>query len=241
MTPSRSYVPVSILYEDNHLLVVEKPINVPTQEDASGDSDLLNQLKADVKRRYDKPGAVFLGLVHRLDRPVGGVMVFARTSKSAARLAEQVRDRSFGKTYFAVAEGDLPSRGSLVHHLWKDRDRNRVSVVSPGRAGAKEARLRYEVVERRGESSLVRVELETGRSHQIRVQFATIGCPLYGDHRYGSARGSKRQLALWSTRIEITHPTRKDRMRFESLPPARDPWDRFDRFTLDSAGHRSNE
>lgn len=233
----RGMTSIRVIYEDNHLLVVEKPVNVPTQEDASGDADLLSLLKADVKRRYDKPGDVYLGLVHRLDRPAGGVMVFARTSKAAARLSQQVRDRTMVKRYLAVLEGRPKARGELVHHLRKDRERNQVSVVAAGAAGAKEARLRYEVLEHRAGSSLVSIELETGRSHQIRVQFAAIGHALVGDHRYGSAQGTRAQLALWSSRIEIAHPTRKDRMRFDCLPPARDPWNRFERIAQGTAGH----
>ena len=218
---------IEVLYEDNHLLVVEKPSNVPTQADESGDPDLLSLLKKDVKVRHNKPGNVFLGLVHRLDRPVGGVMVFARTSKAASRLSDQVRTRAFGKQYLAVVEGRPSKSGTLEHTLLKDRDHNIVRVVGKGTAGAKDARLHYEVLESRENLSLVRVELETGRSHQIRVQFQAIGTPLSGDHKYGSARGTRQQLALWSSAIELSHPTTKETLRFRSKPPARSPWDRF--------------
>ena len=218
-------MPVPVLYEDNHLLVVVKPVNVPSQGDASGDPDLLGRLKEDVKRRYGKPGKVYLGLVHRLDRPVGGVMVFARTSKAASRLASQVRERSFDKTYLAVTEGVPTARGVLEHHLLKDRERNHVRAVAEGTPNAKRAILEYEVLERAAGRALVRVALLTGRSHQVRVQFATIGHPLFGDHRYGRARGSQQQLALWSFALELEHPTRKERMRFACLPPIdREPW-----------------
>lgn len=218
---------IRLLHEDNHLLVVEKPINVPTQADASGDPDLLSLLKQGVKERHSKPGAVYLGLVHRLDRPVGGVMVFARTSKAASRLAEQVRSRSFGKQYLAVARNVQSTGGTLEHWLMKDRERNIVRVVAAGTAGAKAARLHYEVMDRAGDQTLVRIALVTGRSHQIRVQFQAIGSPLYGDHKYGDARGTRRQLALWSHAIELEHPTLKEHLVFRSSPPATAPWTLF--------------
>jgi len=167
---------VKIIFEDNHLLVVEKPVNMPTQRDNSGDLDLLAYLKQDLKVRYAKPGNVYLGLVHRLDRPVGGVMVFAKTSKAASRLSSQIREGKLGKHYLAVVHGLLKAKnGRLHHYLLKDSRRNLVTAVPEGTPDAKEAWLDYWVIGEREGMSLLQITLGTGRSHQIRVQFAAIG------------------------------------------------------------------
>lgn len=218
--------PVPVLFEDNHLLIVEKPVNVPSQADSSGDADLLSLLKQDLKVRYSKPGNVYLGLIHRLDRPVGGVMVFAKTSKAASRLSEAVRSRTFQKSYLAVVHGRPASnRGTFRHHLLKDSRTNTVSVVRPAQKGAKEAILDYELVDTNGLFSFVRIQLHTGRSHQIRVQFAASGCPLYGDQKYGADYNrSGQQLALWSTQIAFDHPVSKEPVIFRSSPPSKFPW-----------------
>jgi len=229
MTSMPASSPIPILYEDNHLLVVEKPVNIPSQEDASGDMDLLTLLKEDLRVRYQKKGNVYLGLVHRLDRPVGGVMVFAKTSKGASRLSEQVRNRTLQKTYLAVVHGQpSPSEGRLEHYLLKDTRRNMVRVVSPNHPRGKKAILDFTSIETRDGFTLVRIELETGRSHQIRVQFATIGHPLYGDQKYGAhVNKPGEQIALWSSELRLLHPTRKERMHFISLPPSQPPWNLF--------------
>lgn len=191
---------IPILFEDNHLLGITKPVNVPTQEDASGDPDLLTLLKQDLKERYNKPGNVYLGLVHRLDRPVGGAMIFAKTSKAASRLSETVRGRHFRKIYAAVVHGKLPAQqGTLKHTLLKDARTNIVTVVPKGTAGGKDAVLDYRVIGETDRYSLVHIELHTGRSHQIRVQMKEVGCPLYGDQKYGaSVNKPGQQIALWS-------------------------------------------
>ncbi len=222
-------VAIPILFEDNHLLVVEKPSNILSQEDHTGDLDMLTLLKEDIKERYNKPGNVYLGLVHRLDRPVGGVMVFAKTSKSAARLSDQIRKREFKKTYMAVVHGrPMKEKETLVHYLLKDNKSNIVSVVKKDREGAKEAILDYEIVETVESYSLVKINLHTGRPHQIRVQFATIGNPLYGDQRYGKGVNQVgQQIALWSHEIACQHPTSKEDMVFTSLPEKRMPWNMF--------------
>ncbi|MGD9156337.1 MAG: RNA pseudouridine synthase [Bacillota bacterium] len=222
--------PPEILYEDNHLLVVVKPVNVPVQSDSSGDLDLLTLVKADLKERHHKPGQVFVGLVHRLDRPVGGVMVFAKTSKAAARLAQQIRVRDFKKLYYAVVRGaPAVSSGRLTHYLRKDPQNNIVKIVAETVSGAKEAVLDYQVLESAAGLSLVRIDLQTGRSHQIRVQMATVGCPLYGDQKYG-AKVSRpgEQIALWAAEIEFKHPTRAERLRFAADPPREYPWTLFE-------------
>lgn len=218
---------IPVLFEDNHLLVVEKPVNVPTQEDESGDPDMLTLLKEDLKARHQKPGNVFLGLVHRLDRPVGGAMAFAKTSKAASRLSDQVRTHTFGKTYMAVLRGkpDL-AQGRLTDWLLKDAKTNTVRIVKENHPDAKQAVLDYEILDKKEDLSLVRIKLLTGRPHQIRVQFAGIGCPLYGDQKYGSAVNAPgQQIALWSVGLELDHPTTKERLSFASRPPQAYPWE----------------
>ncbi|AIW40363.1 MULTISPECIES: RluA family pseudouridine synthase [Paenibacillus] len=222
---------IPVLYEDNHVLAVVKPVNVPTQEDASGDPDLLSLLKEDLKIRHNKPGNVFLGLVHRLDRPVGGAMIFAKTSKAASRLSESVRSRHFHKLYTAVLNG-VPTapQGRLTHYLLKDSRTNTVQAVRPGTAGAKEAILEYRMIGQADGLSLVQIKLHTGRSHQIRVQMQAIGCPLYGDQKYGGNLSRPgQQLALWSLLAGAPHPVSKDDMRFHSLPPVQFPWNEWPR------------
>ncbi len=226
---------IKILYEDNHLLVVVKPPDMPVQADISGALDLLTYLKQDLKVRYSKPGNVFLGLVHRLDRPVGGAMVFAKTSKAASRLSEQIRNREMGKIYLCVVQGvPEPLKGSLTDYLIKDRKNNIVSVVESETPDAKKAVLEYEVLAQCQGLSLVKINLITGRSHQIRVQMSQNGTPLVGDSKYGSKAGTGEMLpllrhgfALWSNKIEIEHPTTKERMLFTSSPPSSFPWNLF--------------
>ncbi|HOQ00743.1 MAG TPA: RluA family pseudouridine synthase [Acetivibrio clariflavus] len=222
-------IKINILYEDNHLLVVEKPVNVPVQKDSSNDIDMLTLLKEDLKVRYNKPGNVYLGLVHRLDRPVGGVMVFAKTSKAASRLSDQVRTRGLGKTYVAVVHGKLDSReGRLENYLLKDEKANRVSIVSPEVKGAKQAILDFYVIGEAKGFTLVKIDLHTGRSHQIRVQFSHIGHPLYGDQRYGNKVNKVgQQIALWSYGIRFKHPTIGDELEFLCKPPDLEPWNWF--------------
>ncbi len=220
---------VNVLYEDNHLLVVEKPVNVPVQKDSSNDTDMLTLLKEDLKVRYNKPGNVYLGLVHRLDRPVGGAMVFGKTSKAASRLSDQVRTRGLSKTYVAVVHGKLDRReGRLENYLLKDEKNNIVSVVSPEVKGAKQAILDYCVMGEFKDYTLVKVNLHTGRSHQIRVQFSHIGHPLYGDQRYGkNVNKVGQQIALWSYGIGFKHPTTGEELNFVCRPPDKEPWNWF--------------
>ncbi len=220
---------IHILYEDNHLLVVDKPRNMPVQLDESEDEDLLTVLKEDIKIRYNKPGNVYLALVHRLDRPVGGAIVFAKTSKAASRLADQLRKREIDREYFAIVRGVVKNDvGTLEHQLWKDRKRNEVHVVGKRDRRGKAARLHYRVVGRTADFTLVRVQLETGRSHQIRVQFAAIGHPLYGDQKYGSkVNRPGEQIALWSTQLTFRHPTKKEPVTVRSYPPIEYPWNEW--------------
>ena len=213
-----------VLFEDNHLLVVDKPAGMPSQPDRTGDPDVLTIGKAIIKERYNKPGAVFLGLVHRLDRPASGVMVLARTSKSASRLSEQFREKTIRKTYLALVEG-TPVKGDMYED-WMLKDRERVQVVEKGTRGAKKANLQIKDVVRFGPVSLVRIILETGRSHQIRVQFSERGHPLVGDFRYRSRRElDGKNLALHAGDLAFQHPTKKDRINFSSLVPPTWPAD----------------
>lgn len=220
---------IKIIFEDNHLLVVEKPPNILSQGDETGDLDMLTLLKQDIKVRYHKPGDVYLGLVHRLDRPVGGTMVFARTSKAASRLSDQIRRGNFKKTYLAVLHGS-PAKTSdrLEDYLLKDERTNTVSVVSSTVPGAKKAILDYTVLEQREGMSLVGIHLHTGRPHQIRVQFSHRGTPLMGDQKYGNHRESTRSgIALWSFGIKLVHPTKNEEMAFQSMPPDTFPWNMY--------------
>lgn len=220
---------INIIYEDNHLLIVEKPVNILTQGDETGDTDLLTLLKEDLKTRYNKPGNVFLGLVHRLDRPVGGVMVFAKTSKAASRLSEQIRTRAFKKTYLAVINGTPAAlKGRLEDYLVKDKSTNTVYVAPEKHKESKKAVLDYEVISVSGCLSLVKVNLLTGRPHQIRVQFSSAGHPLYGDQKYGSSVNKPgEQIALWSEEISFKHPISKGDLIFKSHPPMDYPWNLF--------------
>ena len=218
-----------ILFEDNHILVVLKEQNLASCPDESGDENLLDLLKDYLKRTYDKPGNVYLGLVHRLDRPTGGVMVFAKTSKAAGRLSEQMKTGDFEKRYLTVLNGaPNPENGRLVNYLKKNTINNMVYLSTEGTDGAKYAALDYRVLEKRGGLALTEVKLHTGRSHQIRVQFAGIAHPVYGDMRYGGEFAIKGRLALWAYSLAFTHPVTKERMRFLSEPPADEtPWKFF--------------
>ena len=221
---------VAILHEDNSVLVVVKPQNIPSQADSSGDLDLLTLLKQYIKDKYNKSGNVYLGLVHRLDRPTGGVMVFAKNSKSAERLSKQIVDGQMSKNYLTTVLGaPKEKKGVLVNYLKKNALTNTVYVATFGDHNAKRAELSYELLETQQDVSLVKVQLGTGRSHQIRVQFSAIGCPVFGDVRYGGDTLSKgSNLALWAYRLEFDHPVSHERMVFVAYPPEIEPWARFD-------------
>lgn len=193
---------------------------MPTQEDSSGDMDLLRTLKQYIKETYDKPGNVYLGLVHRLDRPVGGVMVFAKTSKAASRLSNSIRERTFQKKYIAIVHGHpKPQQGKLTHYVIKDEKVNKVHCVTKHQPGAKEAILEYTVKDTMDHLSMVQVHLHTGRPHQIRVQFNEIECPLFGDQKYGAEMNKPgQQIALWSIHIGFEHPITKEHLNFYSMP-----------------------
>lgn len=213
---------IDIIYEDNHLLVVNKPLNIPVQADSSKDQDLLTLLKKQLKEKYQKPGNVYLGLVHRLDRPVGGIMVFAKTSKAASRLSEQIRNNTFKKTYLAVVQGKVLNSDTFKDKLEKDQKTNIVKISPTG----KQAELSYELLEYKDNLSLVKINLKTGRSHQIRVQFSSRNHPLYGDQKY-NPNTPKDQIALFAHRLEFIHPTTKEVVKFELPKPNRYPFNIF--------------
>ena len=218
-----------ILHEDNHIIVVLKPQNIACCPDESGDDNLLDAVKRYIKVKYEKPGNVFVGLVHRLDRPTGGVMVFAKTSKAAARLTEQMKNGGFEKRYLAVLCGS-PSKkkATLENYLRKNSVNNMVYVCTQTEEGAKFASLDYEILEEKDGLSLAEINLNTGRTHQIRVQTAAINTPVYGDMRYGGDKAARGKLALWAYSLRFTHPVTGEKLRFVAEPPVDGvPWKKF--------------
>ena len=217
---------LKVIFEDNHIIVVEKQPNIPSQSDKTGDIDMLTLVKQYIKEKYNKPGNVYLGLVHRLDRPVGGVMVFAKTSKAASRLSEQVRQKVFKKKYLAVVDGKIEKEnGTLEDYLYKDERNNISKVVNKEKKNAKIAKLDYKVLAYNEvkDFSLVEINLHTGRHHQIRVQLSNFGHSIFGDQKYGT-RGQGKQIALWAYELTIEHPITKENMTFKDLPEPVGTW-----------------
>ena len=217
---------LKVLFEDNHIIVVEKKPNIPSQADKTGDEDMLTMAKQYIKETYDKPGNVYLGLVHRLDRPVGGIMIFAKTSKAASRLSNQVREKVFKKKYLAVVDGKISQKqGTLEDYLYKDERNNTSKVVDKDKKNAKLAKLDYQVLKYNEvkDLSLLEINLHTGRHHQIRVQLANFGHSIFGDQKYGT-RGKGKQIALWAYQLTIVHPITKEEMVFEDLPEPVGTW-----------------
>ena len=217
---------MKILYEDNHIIVVEKIVNIPSQSDKTGDKDMLTLIKEYLKEKYQKPGNVYLGLVHRLDRPVGGVMVFAKTSKSASRLSEEVRNKTFKKEYLVICNGKMEKeKDTLVDYLWKDEKTNTSYVVKQAKKNAKEAVLDYEVLgyDKKENLSILKINLHTGRHHQIRVQLSSRMHAIYGDNKY-HGRGAGTGICLWAYKLTIVHPTTKEKMSFVDLPEPKGMW-----------------
>ena len=217
---------LKVIYEDNHIIVVEKPVNIPSQGDKTGDVDMLTIIKEYLKEKYNKPGNVYLGLIHRLDRPVGGVMVFAKTSKAAARLSEQVRDKVFKKKYLVIANGKFDKEtGVLSDYLLKNERKNMSRVVPEGTKNSKYAELDYEILKYDAELNLsvLKINLHTGRHHQIRVQLSSRNHSIYGDQKYGG-RGHGKQICLWAYELTINHPITKEEMTFKSIPNMEKSW-----------------
>lgn len=214
---------LNVIYEDNHIIVVEKIINIPSQADKTGDMDMLTIIKDYLKEKYNKPGNVYLGLVHRLDRPVGGVMVFAKTSKAASRLSEEVRNKTLQKTYLVICNGKMEKdKDTLVDYLWKDEKKNTSYVVKKTKKNAKEAVLDYEVLkyDDKQNLSLLKVNLHTGRHHQIRLQLSSRMHAIYGDNKY-HGRGAGTGIRLWAYELKFRHPVTKEELTFKISPP----WD----------------
>lgn len=213
---------IEILFEDNHLLAINKPKRVLSQEDHTGKPDVLTLCKEYIKKEYNKPGNVFIGLLHRLDKPVSGVMLLAKTSKAASRISEQIRKRTLQKTYLTVVLGKAPENGFLTHYLLKDTQSNRVTSVKKGTKGAKEAQLTFQTLAVYDDFSLLKVNLITGRAHQIRVQLAEHGYPIWGDRKYG--KDNENSIALHAYELACTHPTLKDEIKFRAMPELIHPW-----------------
>ena len=221
---------LNILYEDNHIIVVLKQQMLACCPDESGDENLLDGVKEYLKTTYNKPGNAYVGLVHRLDRPTGGVMVFAKTSKAASRLSEQMRSGGFEKKYLAVLCG-VPSKkqATLENYLRKNSINNTVYVCTQTEEGAKFASLSYDIIGEERGLSLADITLHTGRTHQIRVQTAAVNCPVYGDMRYGGDKAVKGKLALWAYSLRFKHPVTGESLRFMIEPPKdENPWKFFD-------------
>ena len=218
-----------VLYEDNHIIVVYKPQNVPCCEDSTGDTDLLSVIRDYIREKEGKPGNVYVGLVHRLDRVTGGVMVYAKSSKAAGRLGEQMKEGDFVKKYLAVLVGSPKQKKAvLTDYLKKNPVNNMVYVCPQTVEGAKFAELDYKVAEEKDGLSLVSIKLHTGRTHQIRVQFSSRGTPVYGDMRYGGENAKKGKIALWAASLAFSHPVSKERLVFKIEPPKDSlPWSKF--------------
>ena len=204
---------LNILYEDNHIIVVIKPVNVLSQADNTNDEDMLTLIKKYIKEKYQKPGNVYLGLVHRLDRPVGGIMVFAKTSKAASRLSDQIRNNQMHKSYYAVVHGILQNKEGTLKNKIEKLDNKKVLIDTPN---GKEAILNYKVIKEKDNLSLLDINLVTGRYHQKRLQFANINHPLYGDNLYG--KKDNKDIALFAYKLSFLHPTTKEELTFEVKP-----------------------
>jgi 23S rRNA pseudouridine1911/1915/1917 synthase len=214
---------LEILFEDNHCLVLCKPAGIASAHFAGKDETLDRQVKSYLKDKYQKPGNVFLGVVQRLDQPVSGVLVFARTSKAAARLAAQFRQGSVEKAYLAVVEGRVPPQtGSLEDWLKRDPETGKAEVVAPGASDARQSRLQFARMASHGGLTLVELRPETGRRHQLRVQLAARGQPIFGDVKYGSAHRFGQAIALHARSLSFVHPVRDERLTFEAAVP--DSW-----------------
>ena len=218
-----------ILFEDNHLIIINKKPSEIVQGDKTGDPSMIDTVKLYIKYTYQKPGNVFLGLVHRIDRPVSGAVIFAKTSKSLSRLNEQIKNREVTKTYWAITKNPPPQEeGLLTHWLIKDEARNKSRAYKTEQVGTKKAELKYKLISKSKDYYLLEVDLITGRHHQIRVQLAQIGCPIKGDLKYGFARSNKdASISLHARKLSLIHPVKKEKMEIIASPPKDPLWDFF--------------
>ncbi len=221
---------LDILYEDNHLIAINKTNSDIVQGDKTGDETLADKVKAYIKKKYNKPGDVFLGVVHRLDRPVSGVVIYARTSKALARMNKMFQDKEIKKTYWAIV-GELPKEdeGRLIHYIVKDSEKNKSHAFPKKKSGAKEAILNYKLISGLKNYYLLEVDLETGRHHQIRCQLAKIGSPIKGDLKYGFPRSNKGGgICLHARKVEFIHPVTQEKVLIKARTPEDDPlWKEF--------------
>ena len=215
-----------VLYEDNHLIAVKKEPGSIVQSDKTGDETLAEQVKAYIKRKYKKPGDVFLGIVHRLDRPVGGVIVFARTSKALTRMNELFREKKISKTYWAIVEEKPPREdGQLINWLKKNQEKNRSRAYDIEVKESKKAELTYRLMGRSKHYYYIEVHPKTGRHHQIRVQLAHLGCKIKGDVKYGAKRTNKDgSIHLFARSLSFIHPVKKEKLIIRSNPPMDPLW-----------------
>ena len=218
-----------VIYEDNHIIAVNKPVGTLVHGDETGDLTLADQVKSYIKIRYNKPGDVFLGVIHRLDRPVSGVVVFARTSKGLIRMNELLKNQEVSKTYLAIVSNrpeELSAR--LTHHIIKDNTKNIVKAYASKKPGTKEARLDYEVKGELDGKVLLEVSPITGRPHQIRVQLSKIECPIVGDLKYGATYPlPDKSIALHCSKMAFFHPVAKEQITITAEPPGKFPWNTF--------------
>lgn len=222
----------NIIYEDNHLLIVRKPAGMLVQGDKTGDISLIDHYKQYVREKYNKPGNIFLGLVHRIDRPVSGLVVLSKTSKSLERMSKMFQDKSIKKTYWALVKTRPPIEvDTLTHWLYKDNNKNITRVHEGGKRGAKQSVLTYTMLGRIGEYYLLEVNPITGRAHQIRAQLAAIRCPIVGDIKYGYPRKNKDgSIMLHAQALTFTHPVRKETLHVASNPDDSQTWQLFREF-----------
>lgn len=217
---------LNVIYEDNHLIAAIKPPGIPAQGDDTGDLSMVEYVKAYIKEKYNKPGDVYLGLVHRIDRPVGGVMIFARTSKAAARLSAQFQNHTVRKIYVALTEAvPFEKERTLIHYLYKPGDKNIVKASPKEFPGAKRSELKYRILKENGMRALLEVEPITGRQHQIRVQLSAMRCPIRGDVKYGNTTfNPDKSICLFAHKIFFTHPVTQQNMEISAPWPNTDWW-----------------
>ena len=222
---------MTVLYEDNHLIIINKASSEIVQGDKTGDKPLSEMVKEYLKEKYNKPGNVFCGVVHRLDRPTSGIVVFAKTSKALSRLNKMFRDDEVGKVYWAIVQNRLVNdTGTLTHYLVKDERKNKSSAYTTERRNTKKAVLHYSLIAQSDNYYLIEVQLETGRHHQIRVQLSKIGCPIKGDLKYGAKRSNRDgSISLHARNISFVHPVSKKKINITAPVPKDNLWEAFEK------------